>query len=231
LRRALKASPRDTYILHRLCDLETGEVRIHDLELLFDLSPDDASVGLDLLTALFAAKRPEDATQKARVLQTRFHDNSLVLLEAGRTLRANGQPQEALKLDERALQLDPDNLDALIAYADDLRAAGRAADATQAYFRLVAKNPTPTGYQQLIGILAQRNAPEDLKRAYQEALVRQPDDDELRRDFARWLASTKAVDEALKEWNTILAKSKNAFLREYADREIKRLETQKLLNR
>jgi tetratricopeptide (TPR) repeat protein len=229
-RRALEASPKDPYILRRLCDLETGDTRIHDLEVFFDLNRNDASIGLDLMTALFAAKRNEDAVRVAKTLESRFLENSLVLIEAARLLHSNGQAAEAVNLEERALRLDPDNLEARIAYADDLRAVGRTQEATGAYFQLVAKDPSANSYRQLITLLSRRDLPDDLSRAYREALAKRPDDFELRRDYARWLA-TRSPDAALAEWKVILDKSKNAFLREFAQREMKRIEDQRLLDR
>ena len=231
LRRASKAGVPDPYLLRRLCDLETGETRVHDLELLFDLNRNDPSVGLDLVGALLEAKRGDEAVARAKTVKDRFVDNALVLVELARLLGTNGKHAEALKIEERALQLDPDNLDAVVAYADDLEAVGRTADASKAYFRLVAGNASPTAYTHLITLLGQRKLPADLKRAYEQALAKQPDDHELRRDYARWLSSTKAYDQSLVQWKIILQQSKNAFLREFADREVKRIETQQLLDR
>ena len=80
-------------------------------------------------------------------------------------------------------------------------------------------------------MLGERHLSPEVKRAYAEALKRAPDDQLLRRDFARWLDGSGATDEAIEEWKKIQLATTDGFLREYAGRELKRLDAKKLLNR
>ncbi len=218
--RGAGANRGDPYLLRRLCALETGEERLRNLASLFEAERNDASIGLDLIVALFEAKQPGKAVERARALRARFPDSAPLLMEMSRLLSRNGQHAEALVLQERILQLEPDFPEAQLAYADELRAAGRAAEASKAYFRLVAKDGSLASYRHLIDLLVQRNLTGDLKRAYTEALAKSPDDVALHRDYARWLVSSGANDEGLAQWKIVQAKSKDSdFLRDYAKRE------------
>jgi tetratricopeptide (TPR) repeat protein len=229
--RALKASPGDPYVLRRLCTLETGEARVRDLASLFEIELNDATVGFDLVSALFQSQRQVDALQRAATLRQRFPDNVLVLTELAHLLSKNGAHAEAVPILERVLRLDPRQPDHLIAYGDELRTMKRNDEAAKAYFGLVEKDGSQVAYHQLIEVLSQRRLIPELKRAYQEALRHAPDNWELRRDYARWLASSGQLDESLAEWKAIGATTKDPFLKDFAEREIKRLETQKLFNR
>ncbi len=231
LRRALVAQPGDPYLLRRLCALETGAERTRVLTALFEVERNDPGIGLDLVAALFEQRQPERAVEIAQALRTRFPDSAALLLEISRLLAKNGRHAEAIPVIERALQIEPDLPDATLQYADELRAVGRQADASNAYFRLVAKDGSIASYQHLIGVLAQRKLSSDLKRAYNEALAKSSGDVALRRDYARWLVASGAAAEALVQWKSVEERTKdNPFLRDYARREIQRLEQQKMLN-
>ena len=232
LRRARDARPDDVYLRRRLCALETGEERVRDLTALFALERNDASIGLDLVAALFEAKQPDRAVEIAQTLRARFPDSAALLLEASRLLAKNARHAEAIELLERVLKLEPDFAEAVVLYADELSALGRGPEATQAYFRAVAKDGSVASYRHLIDLLAPRGLAVELKRAYTEALAKTPDDISLRRDYARWLVSSGARDEGLVQWRAVEERSRdNAFVRDYARHEIHRLETQKILSR
>jgi tetratricopeptide (TPR) repeat protein len=228
--RALASRPNDVYVLRRLCALQEGEARLEALTRLFDLDRNDATIGLDLVNALFEAKHDAHAVSRARVLKERFTENPLVLAELTRSLATHGQHAAALTVAEHVLKLDPDRPDAIVAYADELGANQRAPEASRAYFRLVEKDPSLNGYRHLIDILSRRRLNDDLRRAYKDAITRTPDAWALRRDYARLLASTGDVNEAMAQWKAIEAGTRDGFLREFASRELKRLEKEKILN-
>ena len=77
-------------------------------------------------------------------------------------------------------------------------------------------------------VLSKRELNTELRRAYEEGLTKHPTDHAMRRDYARWLSTNGALDNALVEWKKIEAQSTDTFLKNFAVREIKRLETQKL---
>jgi tetratricopeptide (TPR) repeat protein len=229
--RALSASPGDPYVLFRLCALEEGAARLASLEKLFDIDRNDATVAIQLIAALLDATQPQRAVERARLVATRFADSPFVLAEAAQLLAKHGQHTEAVGLYERILRLEPDQPDMIIAYGDQLRVVGRTADAERAYFRLVARDRSLTSYRALIQVLSQRDLATELKRAYREALLQSPEAHPVRRDYARWLSSQGAFDEAIGEWKVIQAKTNDPFLRDFSVREIKRIEAQKLLGR
>jgi tetratricopeptide (TPR) repeat protein len=230
-RRALAAQPDDAYVLRRLAALSTGDERIQALVSLFGVERSDATLGLDLVTALLDAGRTDEGLRYARTFRDRMNDNPTVLAELGALLTKKRQPTEAVAVDERVLALDPDQPDAAIAYGDALRTVGRKDDATKAYFRLVGRDASTVSYHRLIEVLTARKLIPEVKRAYQDALARSPDDHPLRRDYARWLTSNGAPDESIVEWKKLQDRASDAFLRELATREINRLERKKLLDR
>jgi tetratricopeptide (TPR) repeat protein len=231
LRRALAAHPNDPYVLRRLAAIETGEARARDLSTLFDREKNDPIIGFDLIDALFGAHAVEQGLQVARELRARFPDNTAVLAQIAYLLSKHGQHAQALGLTEKVLALDPDHPDAAIAYADELIAVGRLNEATTVLWRLVAQNRSVTSYRQLVTILEKRRLDAAVKRAFGEALDHFPDEHLLRRDFARWLAQAGAIDESVAQWKQIEQRTQEPFLRDFAQREIKRLEWQKMLNR
>jgi tetratricopeptide (TPR) repeat protein len=229
-RAALQARPDDLYVLRREYIVETGDTRLQVLSRLFDLDRGDAQVGLELIAAMFAAKQVDEALVRASVLKARFADNALVLGDLATLLAANDQHALALAVAERGYKLDPDRVDGLIAYADELVAMKRPTDAAAVYFVLVEKDPSLNGYRHLVDLLTRRRLSDDVKRAYQTGLQRMPEAHALRRDYARLLASQGDLDGAVTQWKLVETGSKDVFLREYAAREIKRIETEKLVN-
>lgn len=228
--RASDARPDDVYVLRRQCALETGPARLEALARLFDLDRADATVGLDLVNALFDAKLVPHASSRALILKERFAHNPLVLGELTRVLAVHDQHATALSIAEQVVKLDPDRPDAIIAYADELQAMKRPADASRIYFRLVEKDPSVNAYHQLIDVLTRRRLNDDLKRAYGEAIAKTPDAYGFRRDYARLLTSLGQSELAVVQWKAIETGSKDVFMREYATRELKRLETKQILN-
>ncbi len=230
-RQLLNAKPGDAYALRRLCALEEGADRIRALTALFNTERNDPSVGLDLVGALIAAKRPAEAVTQAHVLVERFFSSPLVLSELGRQLSQAGEHQEALRITKRALELDPQKPEAVIAYGDELRATGRASEAADDYFLLIKTDDSSNSYRRLIEVLNERKLTESTKNAYLQALRKWPADETLVRDYARWLATAGLLEESLAQWKHLQQATQNAFLRDYAAREVKRIETEKLLGR
>jgi tetratricopeptide (TPR) repeat protein len=230
-RRALVARPDDSYALRRLAAVETGPARITYLTKLFAAEKNDPTVAFDLITALFAEGNVEGAVQTARQLQSRYSDNMAVLTQLGQLLSKNGRHAEALFITEKIFRSESTHPDAAIAYGDELLALGRPADAAHAYWRIVAQDRSSGAYRQLLEVLSQRRLKVEMRRAFEEALQHLPEDHLLRRDFARWLSETNAVEASLGEWKQLELRAKEPFLRELAQREIKRLEWQKMLSR
>ena len=125
--------------------------------------------------------------------------------------------------------LDPKQPDAIIIYGDELGALGRTTDSENVYFRLVREDSSVTSYRHLIDILSQRHLNAQVKRAYGEALAKSPDSHALRRDYARWLSASGDLKASLEQWKQIQAQSKDSFLRNFAIREIGRIERAQLL--
>lgn len=230
-RRSLDASPGDTYVLRRLCAIESGENRVRDLKALFEIDVNDVSVGLDLVTALFSFKRAAEAIQHAEALKARYMDSALVLSELAHVLSLNSAHSQAVVLYERVLELDANQPDLVLAYGDALRAMGRTSEAAKVYFRLVQKDRSEASYRRLIDALQHRRLLDELMRAYKEALEKSPESQTLRRDYARWLSSTGKYDEAIAAWQAIAVTAREPFLKDFAAREIKRIEQQKLFKR
>lgn len=230
LRRAAHARPNDVWVLRRLCALERGEDRLRDLVILSGLQPNDPALQLDRVGALFDAKRSDQAVAAARAVAASFSENPAVLDELSALLAAQDRPADALPIVQRLLALDHDRPDAVVREGDLLRALHRDADATVSYFKLVEHNPSAVSYRHLIDVLTRRKLTADVKRAYTQALAR-GDEPLLRRDYARYLAANGAVEEALAEWKKVRTSAKDELLRDYADREIKRLEYQSMLNK
>jgi tetratricopeptide (TPR) repeat protein len=229
-RRADAARPGDAWVLGRLCALEHGDAQLRDLATLAGLSPDDAAVQLERLRALLAAGRNDEAAAVAKAIAVRFSESPPVLDELTRILMERGRAADALPAIERLLALDPDRADAKVRHGDALRALGRDADGSRAYFAIVARDRSPAAYRQLVEILERRKLTPEVKRAYLEALARN-DDPTLRRDYARWLSAHNALDDSMAEWKKLRDTTRDGFLKDYAERELKRLEVQSMLNR
>jgi tetratricopeptide (TPR) repeat protein len=229
--RALATRPRDSYVLRRLCAIKTGDARLVDLQKLYDAEPEEAALAVELTGGLFAAKRSNEATGTAMKAADRFSDNAVLLVEIAELLAKNGQHAQAASLYERALARDPDRSEAVIAYADELRQLGREDDAVATYWRLVSNEASLPAYQRLIDVLRQRSLTAQVRRAYEEALRMPGPNDMLRRDFAMWLGTTGADDEALTEWRRLKADTRDRFLKDYATREVDRIERDMLLGK
>jgi Flp pilus assembly protein TadD len=229
-RLAIGARPTDAYLLRRLTALEEGPARIRDLRALFAAQPADGSVGLELVGALLDEKDPRGAVEIGRVLATRFAGNPLLLGELARALSRAGLQADALPLWERAATLAPDDPDISIAWGDALRSSGRDTEARAAYQRL-ARDGSVVSARQLIGVLDRRHLAGDTRRAYEDALARHGDDEQLRRDYARWLAANGLAKESIAEWRRLAGSSRDPLLHDFAAREVERLERQLLLDR
>jgi len=229
--RAAKAHrPDDAWVLRRLASLETGTEKLAALHALFELQRTDGTVGLELVDALIEARDSGGATHVAQTMRQRFGDNAALLGEMGKRLQNAGLKEEALAARERAVQIEPESPDAIVAWGDALRAAGRETEGVQAYFRL-ARDGSVVSYRQLIEVLSRRGLVAKVKEAYRAALERAGEDPTLRRDYARWLSANGFVAEAIAEWKKIHDGTDDAFLREFAARELKRLEWQQMLEK
>jgi tetratricopeptide (TPR) repeat protein len=227
---ALGVHPDDAYLLRRLASLEKGANRVRELRLLFDVQRSDSALGIELLGALLDTQDKPGAAQVAQTLRQRFPDDATALGEAARLLAPAGLHEEALPLWQRVAALTPGDPDALIGCGDELRALGRADEARAAYSQL-ARDGSVVSYRQLVATLEKRKLVADAKRAFGEALAHHPDDEALRRDYARWLAANGAAGESVAEWNKLKQSTKDPFLRELAEHEAKRLEWQQMLER
>jgi tetratricopeptide (TPR) repeat protein len=230
LHAALAVHPSDPYLLRRLAAIDTGEARIRDLRALFEVQRSDPALGLELEAALLDAKDSAGAKMVAQTLRQRFADDVLSLTDLARLTGKNGLHAEALAAWERVVALTPNDPDALTGWGDELKALGRDDEARAAYLRL-ARDGSTVSYRQLVSTLEKRKLVAEAKRAFAEAVGRHPDDLDLRRDYARWLAQNGAPTEAIAEWKRLRESTKDSFLQEFADREIKRLEWQEMLNR
>lgn len=63
----------------------------------------------------------------------------------GKLLSRMGKPEEALRMHERAKELEPNNLQNLLALADVYKAAGKPEEATRIYRRMVSLYRSPVG--------------------------------------------------------------------------------------
>src|SRR5262249_34358610 len=90
-----------------------------------EISPADSHAQLMLAWGLLLQKKPSDALQYAKAAAEKSPDNAPAQLTFGRTLAATGSSEEAMLHLERALQLEPMNLEVHIALADAYSRAGK----------------------------------------------------------------------------------------------------------
>jgi tetratricopeptide (TPR) repeat protein len=228
-RRALQARHDDRYALRQLSAIETGDAHLRDLAALAQLDPSDVKLGAELIVAQLAAGHDADARHTVDEIRVRFPDNADVQFELAELLARHKQMLAALPLYQRAVQLDPGRSEYQLALADVLHSLGRA-EAEPAYWKLLGGAPQAADYRRLIQILLERDAPTLVKRAYQEALGKNPDEVLLRRDFAVWLGRAGAPRDALGEWKQVEAKATDPFVRAQAAHAEKAIENQLLLD-
>jgi tetratricopeptide (TPR) repeat protein len=230
-KRALGKTASDRYVLGQLAALEKGADRIRDLQALAKLDPSDPRLAVDLATALFDAKRDDEAIAEVRSVRARFPDNAVVLFDFGDLLSRRKRDAEALELYERVVQLDGARPEYEVALGDTYRALGRRADAVAAYWRLLGPSPTRAGYQRLAKLLDDRGEKDEVARVYKKALEQSPDDVPLRRELAEWLERAGRLDESKAEWQRIGDATKDPFVKKQAAHAVEKIERKKMFNK
>lgn len=230
-RAALKARPNDRYALRQLTLLETGDKRLEDLRALSHAEPSDVKLAEELIAAEFDANRREEAATEARALRARFPDNPTVLYDLAQLLSHREMQSEALPAIERAVELDPQRPDFLIALGDCLRGLGRKDEAHRAYRRMLGDKPQTSDYRQLVRVLHERRETAEERAVYKDALAASPKDVTLRRDFAQLLTVAGELEPARAEWQKVQEGAGDPFMRNQAAHALERIERQLLLNR
>jgi tetratricopeptide (TPR) repeat protein len=132
------------------------EANVIELEQGFAADPKDADVVQRLVSAYLKTLRLEEARDVLHIALAHNPDSVPLLTLTARIAHMLGQKKRACDTYERALELDPQNLDALLGMSQVLRDLGRVNDALEYTERAAALDDGPNTLVQLVA--AQANA-------------------------------------------------------------------------
>jgi tetratricopeptide (TPR) repeat protein len=146
LRRALEITPGNLFALAQLRDALAGLGRSGEavtvLAAAAERVPDDADVQIEYAIALGVAGRHRQALDVVDDVLLRAPDNATGLRVAGWLLTVLGRHSDAVMSYSRAVEVAPDDLDALVGLADALASDKRPIEAMSTLDRAAAVNET-----------------------------------------------------------------------------------------
>jgi len=146
LRRAIEISPAYLFALSQLrmalTDLDRSAEAVSVLAAAAEYAPDDADIKIEYAIALGVAGQHRQALNVIDDMQLRAPDNAAGLRVAGWLLTMLGRPSDAVASYTRAVELTPDDFDALADLADALVAAKQPIEAMAMLDRAAAITET-----------------------------------------------------------------------------------------
>ncbi len=219
-REALKEDPSATFITEELSELyiQSGRLReaVTEAEEALKANPNDVSarrVLARIYTRMIGdsqankvdeemLRKSIDQYQKITVLEPKDTDGWLML---GRLQKIAQNSAEAVKAYKKALELDPENDDAMTGLALVYADLGETKQAADLLRRAAEKNPNPRSLTTLASAYEQMHeyplAVETLRRA----LDQQPGNNEIKHALAQDLLLTDQMDAALKIYQELVA--------------------------
>lgn len=209
-RAALAASPRDVEIGRRLvalCDqLGNEKEGTTTLEELVRRLPDDAQLAVDLIEReARQGHRAEAASAFDRAL-ARFASNRSALQQLAGVASRSGEDRRALQTWQRLRRLDPGNEIVIIGLGESQFQLGQKNEARATWAVLRERvRPPAHGHLRLAEVLLEHDLAADAIVEAKRAQALEPKGVDSHRLLAQIFEHQKKVNEAVTEWNTVLA--------------------------
>lgn len=156
--------------------------------------------------ALAALGRYDDASADLSEAVRRDPGDAASQIALARTLSHQGQHAKAVAAARQAVQLVPDDAVHHRDLAAVLRAAGQRSDAVVALRSAIERAPNAAWWAELAGDLVAMQAYSSARRAWEQALVAEPDADDWRQQYSQLLVRTGDVAAAIEQLRIIVAR-------------------------
>jgi tetratricopeptide (TPR) repeat protein len=212
---AAKAGANDADTMELLGDtftrLNQFDAAIYHYDLALKLRPDSAGTHLAMANAMAALRQAEGAEKHYREA-LRLNPNSPAAHSSlAKVLSVTGRFDEALQHYEQALKVAPDLAEPHKSMADLLYRAGRKPEAIEHYRRALQLDPNyPEACNNLANVLTMEGGMEmEAIDLYERAVKLKPDYVMARENLADLLMRTGRTDEAIREYQQVLAVTPN----------------------
>jgi tetratricopeptide (TPR) repeat protein len=151
-----------------------------------DGMPDNADIHLNLAVALAETGDIDGALGELEAAASRRHDGATAHLIAAKLLLMRSRPRDAWMIYERALVVEPQNVDALMGSGLALTLLKRPDDAMQKYRRALEVDPRNADAHHALGLaLATSGRESEAIPEFEETLAINPDDQDARSNLAQ----------------------------------------------
>jgi tetratricopeptide (TPR) repeat protein len=209
-RSALAAAPRDAELGRRV-------IALHDqlgneteatatLEELVRRVPDDPQLVVDLVERQTRLGHRAEAAATFDRASTRFASNRGALQQLATMAARSGEDRRALKTWQRLHRLDPGNEVVIIGLGEAQFQAGSKSEARATWAELRERvHPPVHGHLRLAEVLLEHDLGNEAAAEAKRAQALDPKDVEPHRLLAQIFERAKKFNEAVAEWNTVLA--------------------------
>jgi len=209
-RSALAAAPRDAELGRRVIALQDqlgNEVdATATLEGLVRRMPDDSQLVVDLIERQTRLGNRAEAAAAFDRASTRFAGNRSALQQLATLAARSGEDRRALKTWQRLHKLDPSNEIVIVGLGESQFQAGLKNDARETWAALRDRvRPPVRGHLRLAEVLLEHDLGSDAIAEAKRAQALDPKSVEPHRLLAQIFEHMKKVNEAVAEWNTVLA--------------------------
>ncbi|MEZ5356294.1 MAG: tetratricopeptide repeat protein [Bryobacteraceae bacterium] len=219
-REAMKADPDAAFLAEELSDLyiQSGRIRegVSEAEAALRQNPDDLNarrilgrIYTRIMGDSQAGRVNDQLLNKAieqftEIVKKEPTDKGSWLM-LGRLQKVAQNSVESEKAFDKALELDPENEDAMMGLAMVYSDLGDARRASEMLKKVAARQPNPRTLVALAGSYEQMREYGLAAETYRQALEMAPDNDELKRALAQSLVLSEKYDEALKLYQELVA--------------------------
>ena len=209
-RAALAAAPRDVEIGRRLIALHDQLGNENDgtavLEELVRRLPDDSQLVVDLIERQTRHGHRAEAAAAFDKAIVHFGGNRSALQQLATLASRSGEDRRALKTWQRLHKLDPGNEVVIIGLGESQFQAGMKAEARATWAALRERvRPPVHGHLRLAEVLLEHDLGADAVAEAKRAQALEPKNIEPHRLLAQIFEHTRKLNEAVAEWNTVLA--------------------------
>jgi predicted Zn-dependent protease len=209
-RSALAAAPRDVELGRRLIALQDQLGNESDatatLEELVRRSPDDPQLVVDLIERETRLGHRAEAAAAFDRATVRFASNRNALQQLATLAARSGEDRRALKVWQRLHRLDPGNEVVIIGLGESQFQAGLKNDARTTWSALRDRvRPPARGHQRLAEVLLEHDLGNDAITEAKRAQALEPKSVEPHRLLAQIFEHLKKFNDAIAEWNAVLA--------------------------
>lgn len=166
-----------------------AEAAIETLKIQLEADPSDMNIYFQLADEYYRIGAYEEALSALddlRSLEVTGYPLAMALYGTGRIEQAQGNMDAAIEAYLNALEVDPENSDAVHGLATLYASVGRTEDAIASYEEYVLRMPHDAGALRDLGALYEdRGDPEKALEVYRQAITFMPDDPDLAAAIAR----------------------------------------------